>query len=76
MALEEWMEYGNMFVVIMSILMIAVSGIVMGFTYFFFDELDTAFRATDCTISGNNIASTCQELWNWSYIPSLKCEKY
>ena len=75
MGLEEMMRYGNLGVVVISLLLIAVSGIVFSFTYFFFDTINTALETNDCVIEGNGIVSTCQELWELSIYPFLELKE-
>lgn len=72
MGLREMMAYGNIGVVLISLMLISVSGIFFGFTYFFFDQLQTGFESTDCVITGNDIVSSCQELWQLSLYPFLE----
>ena len=72
MDLNDMMRYGNLGVVIISIIMIAVSGIFFGFAYFLMDSTQTAFEANDCVIEGNDIVSSCQDLWELSLYPFLE----
>jgi len=72
MDLEDMMVYGNIGVVLISIVMIAVSGLFFGFAYFLMDTTQTAFEANDCVITGNDIVSSCQDLWDLSLYPFLE----
>lgn len=75
MGLNEMLEYGNIGVIIISILMIAGSGIFFSFTYFIMDTTQTAFETNDCVIEGNNIVSSCQELWDLALYPFLNMKE-
>ena len=75
MDLRDMMAYGNLGVVVISLLMIAVSGIFFGFAYFLMDTTQTAFEANDCTIEGNSIVSSCQELWDLALYPFLEMKE-
>ena len=66
------MRYGNLGVVILSLIMISVSGLFFGFAYFMMDTTQAAFETSDCVIEGNDIVSSCQELWELSLYPFLE----
>ena len=75
MGLNEMLEYGNIGVIIISIIMIAASGIFFAFAYFMIDTTQTAFETNDCVIEGNSIVSSCQELWELSLYPFLNMKE-
>jgi len=66
------MEYGNIGVLLISIVMIAISGLGFGFIYFMMDQTQTAFESNDCVIENNGIVSSCQDLWELSLYPFLE----
>lgn len=72
MDLEDMMRYGNVGVLLLSIVMIAFSGLFFGFIYWTMDQTQTAFESNDCVISNNEIVSSCQELWDLSLYPFLE----
>ena len=53
MDLEDMMQYGNIGVLLLSIVMIAVSGLFFGFVYWTMDQTQDAFEASDCVIENN-----------------------
>jgi len=71
MDLRDMMAYGNIGVLLLSIVMIAVSGLFFGFIYFIMDETQTAFEANDCVIEDNGIFSSCQDIWDLALYPFL-----
>lgn len=62
---------GGIFLLIVSFVFIAASGLFFGVTYFLMDNINTAFLSADCTIENNTLVSTCQELWAMSLYPFL-----
>ncbi len=62
---------GSIFILIISFVLIAVSGLFFGVTYFFMDEINTAMLGADCVIEDNVIVSSCQELWGLALYPFL-----
>jgi len=72
MDLEDMMRYGNIGVLLLSIVMIAISGLFFGFVYFVMDQTQTAFESTDCVIDNNGIFSSCQDMWDLSLYPFLE----
>lgn len=60
---------GSLYVIIMSIMAIFLSGIFFGATYYVLDTVEDAFRASDCTISNNVYVDSCQDLWELSLYP-------
>lgn len=61
----------SVMVIAMSMLMIFMSGIFFGITYFTFEAVETGFLANDCVISNNVYVDSCQELWEWVLLPFL-----
>lgn len=57
---------GSLVLIIMSILMIFLSGIFFSVAYLVMDETQKGFEATDCIIENNLYADTCQELWEFT----------
>lgn len=51
--------------------LIAVSGLLMGITYFIMGTLETAFLSVDCLIPQNVFVTTCQEWFNLALYPVL-----
>jgi hypothetical protein len=72
MDLNDMLKYGNIGVVLISLIMIAVSGLFFGFMYWGLEEIQEGFQAQDCAISGNGLWSTCQEMWETALYPFLE----
>jgi len=70
--LKEAKNFGSFFLIIMSILIIVVSGIAFGIVYFTMDSIQTAFEAQDCVITDNTLVGSCQELFALSIYPILE----
>jgi hypothetical protein len=66
---DDMATKGSLTVVILSILAIFLSGLFFGVTYYVMDNVESAFRATDCEISNNVYVDSCQELWELSLYP-------
>jgi len=62
---------GGIFVLVVSFIFIAVSGLFFAGVYFIMDNVNTAFLTADCDIANNSIVSNCQELWELSLYPFL-----
>ncbi len=58
-------------VIALSMLVIFMSGILFGITYFALEAAETGFLANNCTISNNVYVDNCQELWELSVLPFL-----
>jgi len=71
MDVNNIMSKGSIFILIISFVFIAISGLFFGVTYFFMDNINTAFLSADCTIDNNTMVSSCQELWEMSLYPFL-----
>lgn len=69
--LDNIKQYGSIGIIIISILMIFVSGIFFGITYYLMDVTETALESTDCVIENNVYVDNCQELWALSVYPFL-----
>jgi len=69
------MRYGNIGVLLLSIVMIAFSGLFFGFVYWTMDQTQTAFESNDCVIDNNGIVSSCQDLWDLSLYPFLELKE-
>lgn len=68
---EQIRENGIYLTIIFCFIMISVSGLFFGFTYFFMDTFQTALESTDCVIENNVLVGTCQELFELSFYPFL-----
>lgn len=68
---REVMRYGNIAVIIVSLLAIAISGFFFGFSYFFMDTVQTAMEGVSCDIPNNGIWSNCQEMFTTAAYPFL-----
>lgn len=68
---NEIISKGGIFILIISFVFIALSGLFFAGTYFIMDNVNTAFLSADCTIDNNSIVSNCQELWEISLYPFL-----
>lgn len=62
---------GSVMVIAMSMLMIFMSGIFFGITYFVFEATETAFLENDCVINNNVYVESCQDLWELTILPFL-----
>lgn len=71
MRTEDVMRYGNIAVIIVSLLAIAISGIFFGITYFFLDTIQTSMEGVSCDIPNNGIWSNCQEMFEMAAYPFL-----
>ncbi len=71
----EWLDNmenkGIYLSLVISVLVIFLSGIFFGVTYFVMDEVDTALRSTDCVIDDNLLMDSCQDLFQYSVLPLL-----
>lgn len=57
--------------VFISIIVIFVSGLFFGLTYFVMDTVDQTFRTTDCEIKDNVFVESCQDLFGLALYPFL-----
>jgi len=62
---------GSVMLIAMSMLLIFMSGIFFGITYFVFEALEDGFQENDCVIKNNVYVDSCQELWELTVIPFL-----
>jgi len=69
---KDIMGYGNIGILIIAILAIAVSGLFFGFSYFLMDNVQTALEGANCVIPNNGIVSNCQELFELAAYPFLR----
>ena len=70
-SLENIKQYGSITLVIVSILMIFVSGIFFSVVYFVMDTTETGFKNSHCDIQNNVYVDNCQDLWSLSVYPFL-----
>jgi len=61
----------SIIVIALSILMIFMSGIFFGITYFALEATEAGFLENDCVINNNVYVDSCQELWEWTLLPFL-----
>lgn len=52
-------------------ILIAVSGIVFGMTFFVMDTVETALENTNCVIDNNAFFDDCQDMWELAAYPFL-----
>ncbi len=64
-------DNSSIMVIALSMLMIFMSGIFFGITYFVMEATETAFIANDCVINNNLYVDSCQELWELTVLPFL-----
>lgn len=62
----------SVIMIAMSMLLIFMSGIFFGITYFAMSATEAAFLANDCVINNNVYVDSCQELWEWTLLPFLE----
>lgn len=66
------MENSRIIVVLgIAMLLIVASGFVLGFVGYFMEITDTALQGVTCDLTGNTLASNCQELFGLSIYPFL-----
>lgn len=63
---------GSIMIIAFSMLMIFMSGIFFGITYFTLSSLEEGFQGNDCVIENNLYVDSCQELWEWIVLPFLE----
>lgn len=71
MGFEDLSKHGSLYIIFISIIMIAVSGVFLGIVYFTMDATATALETTDCVIENNTLVDSCQELFEMSIYPFL-----
>jgi len=64
-------KYGSFSIIFLSMLLIFISGLFLGTSYYVMDQVETAFESTNCVINNNVFVSDCQELWALSVYPFL-----
>lgn len=69
--LEEYKKYGGFVVIIMSLVLIVITGVFFGLVYYTLDVTDTALRTTDCVIINNTLVNSCQDLFELGVYPFL-----
>lgn len=70
-ALDNLEDKGIYIGVLISLLIIFVSGIFFGVLYFVLDTTNTALLANDCVIDNNALVSSCQDLFSLAVYPFL-----
>lgn len=70
--LESYKKYGSLVLIAVSLLLIIISGVYFGVTYWTMDQIQVAFETTDCVIDNNNLVSSCQELFQLALYPFLE----
>lgn len=70
-ALDDIKKYGSVITIVISFILIAISGALMGFTYYTLETVQTGFESTDCVIQNNTLVESCQDLWTISIYPFL-----
>lgn len=61
----------SIMVIAVSMLMIFMSGLFFGITYFALEATETGFLSNECIINNNAYVENCQELWSLSVYPFL-----
>lgn len=69
--LDDIKRYGSITLVIISLLMIFISGIFFGVTYYIMDVTEDGFKANDFEIQNNVFFNNSQQLWSLSVYPFL-----
>lgn len=69
--MDDLKDYGIFLAVTLSILIIAVSGLFFGLTYFIMDITYDSLLVTDCVIENNTLVSSCQDLFDLALFPFL-----
>ena len=68
---ESVREYGSFAIIIVSFIMIAISGLGFGVLYFTMDTTMTSLQSNNCIINNNTLVSNCQDLFSLSFYPFL-----
>lgn len=68
---NDHINKGSIYLLIISFVIIAVSGLVFAMTFLVMDTVNTQLLTVDCVFEGNNIVSTCQELYEITLKPFL-----
>ena len=71
MDINDFNKWGSLMLVVISVCLIAISGLFFAGVYFLMDTTATAFEGANCTIANNSLVSTCQELWDMALYPFL-----
>lgn len=61
----------SIMIIALSMLMIFMSGIFFGISYFVMEATETAFLGNDCIINNNVYVDSCQGLWELTVLPFL-----
>lgn len=64
--LDTLRTQGSIVLIIVSILMIFLSGIFFSVAYLVMDQTQEGFEAVDCVIHDNLYVESCQELWEFT----------
>ena len=56
---------------IFGLLMICVSGLVFGISYYVMDIAQDAFEGANCTLTNNAFFASCQDVWTMFIYPVL-----
>ena len=69
--IDQVQNRGSLTVIIFSILLLFMSGIFFGITYFVMESVETGLQGVDCDIPNNVYVTNCQELFELSFYPVL-----
>ena len=73
--MDDWLtdvkNYSGISIIFISMLLIFISGLFFGVTYYVMNQVETAFESTDCVIENNVFVDDCQDLWDLSIYPFL-----
>ncbi len=61
----------SIMIIALSMLMIFMSGIFFGISYFVMEATEAGFLDNDCVINNNVYVDSCQELWELTVLPFL-----
>jgi len=73
--IETLKKYGSLITIVISFVFIAISGALMGMTYYTLETVQTSFENTDCVIQNNTLVGSCQDLWTISIYPFLNLKE-
>ena len=70
-SLENFQDKGVYISIMISIIFIFMSGIFLGIVYYTMDVTHNSLLTNNCTIHGNTLTPTCQDLFSLSIYPFL-----
>ena len=69
--LMKYKKYGSFVLIIVSIILLAISGFGFALVHYTLEQTEIAFKTTDCVIENNTLVSSCQGLFELALYPFL-----